>query len=278
MKTIITYYKRFLNKMQNDYVGAFSAQAAFFIILCFFPFLMFLLTLLQYLPITESATLSAAVDIIPPALSSYMESIITEIYDKSSGTIISITVITTLWSASRGFLAIIHGLNSVYEIKESRNYIKLRITSTFYTLIFAIILIITLGFLVFGTSLYVWIENKIPILRDLALVIISVRTIVGLCILITFFMILFLFVPDRKSHFFSELPGAVLTAAGWMTFSYLYSFYIEHMGSYSYMYGSLTAIVLLMLWLYACMYMMFIGAEINVLLQGFNRQNQPSSK
>lgn len=267
---ILSFVKKirnFMERLRDDNVAAFSAQAAFFIILSSFPFLMFLLTLIQYLPIRESELMSVAVSVIPPAFNSYMLSIINEIYQKASGTIISITVITALWSASRGFLAIIRGLNSVYQIDETRNYIKLRITSTFYTLMFAIILIISLGFLVFGNSLYIWIQRKFPLLRDLALILISIRTTVSLCILVLFFILLYIFVPDRKSKLLDELPGAVLTSVGWMVFSYLYSYYIEHMGSYSYMYGSLTAIVLLMLWLYACMYMMFLGAEINVYLQ-----------
>lgn len=119
----------------------------------------------------------------------------------------------------------------------------------------------------FGNSLYVWIQHRVPALGEVALLIISIRTIVGLCILILFFLLLYIVIPDRKSSLMEELPGAVLTSLGWMVFSYLYSFYIENMGNYSKMYGSLTAIVLLMLWLYACMYMMFIGGEINVYLQ-----------
>ncbi|WP_242940429.1 YihY/virulence factor BrkB family protein [Anaeromicropila populeti] len=256
-----------MHKLRDDYVSSFSAQAAFFIIISAFPFAMFLLTLIQYLPFTESTLLSLVAEYIPPAINATVISIITEIYDKASGTIISITAITALWSASRGFLAVIRGLNSVYGIHETRNYFKLRLVSTFYTLNFAIMLILSMCFLVFGNSLFLWIQHRLPKLEELALVIISLRTIVIMLVLVTFFLALYLFVPDRKSKLLNELPGAILSAAGWLIFSYLYSYYIEHLSNFSYTYGSLTAIVLLMLWLYACMYILFIGGAVNVWLK-----------
>ena len=267
---IINYINYFTRKLRDDFVGAFSAQAAFFTIISFFPFVMFLLTMLQYLPITESTLLSMASKVVPQGVNSFVVSVISEIYDKASGTLISVTAITALWSASRGFLAIVRGLNSVYGIKETRNYFKLRFISAIYTLAFAVMLIITMALLVFGNSLYLWIEQKIPVLNDLALLLISIRTTAVLAILVLFFVIIYYAIPNRRTRFFKEIPGAVLTAAGWMGFSYLYSFYFEVMGNFSYMYGSLAAIVLLMLWLYACMYIMFIGAEVNVLLQEHN--------
>ena len=100
-----------------------------------------------------------------------------------------------------------------------------------------------------------------------ALFVILIRTVVSLLLLIVFFWALYLFVPDRKSrHISVELPGAVMCAAGWMGFSYLFSFYIDHMSDFSAMYGSLTAVVLCMVWLYACMYLLFAGAEFNVIV------------
>lgn len=264
--SIIKLINSFNRKIREDSVSAFSAQAAFWILISFFPFIMFLLTLLQYLPFTESAVLSLFTKIFPGVLSSTMVTLIAEIYDKASGTIISITVITALWSASRGFLAIVRGLNSVYSINETRNYFVLRFVSTLYTLIFTVIIIITLGILVFGNRIFLWIEARIPFLADLALLIISLRTIISLCMLVAFFLALYVFIPNRKTKLLKELPGAIVSAIGWMGFSYAYSFYIDNMQNMAYMYGSLTAIVLLMLWLYFCMYIMFIGAEVNLAL------------
>lgn len=267
IRSIYEIIRNFSAKTRDDFISAFSAQAAFFIIISFFPFVMFLLTLLQYLPLSESSLVAMITKFLPISIKSLLVDIISELYAKASTTLLSVTIITTLWSSARGFLAIIRGLNGVYRIKETRNYFKLRFFATIYTLCFTIIILISLGILVFGNKIYIYIQSKLPLLSDLALVIISLRTIVGLCILVVFFLLLYILIPNRKTKILQELPGAIVSAAGWMLFSYAYSFYIDNMGNFSYMYGSLAAIVLCMLWVYFCMYIMFIGAEINVVLK-----------
>ena len=257
-------------KIREDHVAAFSAQAAFFIIISFFPFTMLLLSLIQYLPIDKVTVMRFFTEAFPTAFNSIVVSV-SEIYDShASSTVISVTAITTLWSAGKGFLAIMKGLNSVYEINETRHYILLRTISAFYTLIFAIMLIATMILFVFGNRLYFWIQQKFPVLTDTAFIIISLRTILGMVILIVFFLIIYIVIPDKKSKIMSELPGAMLCAGGWMSFSYAFSYYIDNFSNYTVTYGSLTAIVLFMLWMYFCMYLLFLGAEFNLMLENKN--------
>lgn len=270
---LIEFVLAFTRKMRDDFVSSFAAQGAFFIIISSFPFAMFLLTLIQYLPITESTLLGIVNTYIPDTFSPYIISIITEVYNYASGTIISLTAITTLWSASRGLIAIMRGLNNIYGIQETRNYFKIRILALFYTFVFALMLIGTLFLLVFGNSLLIWIENKIPALTDLALLLISIRTTVVLLVLVVLFITIYLFIPNRKSSFIRELPGAFISAAGWMIFSYGFSYYIDHMKNFTNTYGSLTAAVLLMLWLYFCMYILFFGGEVNYVLASLTNKD-----
>lgn len=260
---------RFTKKVGEDDVPAYSGQSALFIIISFFPFAMFLLTLIQFLPITEEYLLSLIDSAFPDFVDTLIRTSVSELYHNSTGSVISLSVITALWSASRGILAVVRGLNSVYHIHETRHYLKLRIIAVFYTLIFAAILILTLGLLVFGNTLYAWSAKRFPFMMEFLFMVINWRTLFSLVMLILFFWALFSLVPNRKTRFFAELPGAVVSACGWMAFSFAYSFYIENMSNFSYMYGSLAAIVLLMLWLYFCMYIMFLGAEINTVLQQF---------
>lgn len=263
------YYmvKAFLKKLREDNVSAFAAQTAFFVILSFLPFLMFLLTLLKFLPIDTAALLSTVSSVFPPQLHEFIGLILGEVMQKTSGTLLSISVVTALWSASRGILVIIRGMNAVYGNNETRNYFLLRLLSVCYTLLFAVVLILTLVLLVFGNQIYLYIQGRVPLLEHAAFLIISLRTVVSFLVLSVFFWALYVFVPNRRSrHVTVELPGALLGAAGWMGFSYLYSFYIDHLSNFSAMYGSLTAIVLCMIWLYACMYILFIGGELNAVV------------
>ena len=257
--------KAFLKKLREDTVSAFAAQTAFFVILSFLPFLIFLLTLVRYLPVETENLLASVQTVFPEAVHEYIGVLLSEVMEKTTGAILSISVITALWSASRGFLVIIQGMNAVYGNKETRKYFVLRLLSVGYTLVFAVVLLLTLVLLVFGNQIYLYAQSRVPLLQQTAFLVICLRTVVSLVVLTGFFWGLYLLVPDRKSkHATAELPGAVLSATGWLGFSYLYSFYIDRMSNFSAMYGSLTAIVLCMIWLYACMYIMFIGAELNV--------------
>ncbi|NLJ90737.1 MAG: YihY/virulence factor BrkB family protein [Clostridiales bacterium] len=265
IKKIFKIVRDFARKLRDDNVSAFAGQATLFIIISMFPFMMFLLSLIQYLPITQSNIMVIANNLLPSHISPLFIQIISEVFDKGSTTLVSVTAITALWSASRGFLALVRGFNSVSGAKETRNYFALRIISTIYTLAFALIIIVSLILLVFGNRLYLWIESVFPIIRQTALIVMSIRAVVGFTTLIIFFLLLFLIVPNRKSTISNELPGAIIAAAGWVVFSYIYSFYIDNMANFSNTYGSLTAVVLLMLWLYFCIYILFIAYEFNVL-------------
>ncbi len=266
------YYKKLkapMDKVKDDMVAVFSAQAAFFIIISFFPFLMLLLTLLRYLPVDAKTLLNAFTSMLPKAIHDIIGGIINDIYHNAGATLLSITAISALWSASKGFLAIVRGMNSIYDIEETRNFIKLRLMATLYTLIFIFLILVTLLILVFGNSLYHWIQIRLPDIQGLALLIISIRTLVALAILTIFFLLVYIFIPDRKTRLRDELPGAIFSACGWLIISYLYSMYIDQMSGDSPMYGSLTAMVFLLLWVYFCMYTMFLGGEINMLLKHF---------
>lgn len=263
IRTLVSMIRIFILKLKKDDVSAHAAQAAFFIMVSFFPFSMFLLTMIQFLPITEGDLTSMVSDVLPEALSPFLFNLLSEVYHSSTTAVVSVTLLTTLWAASKAFYSLIYGLNSVYNIRENRNYFILRIRALLYTLIFAVMLLATLLLLGFGNSITYMINNAFPALKDATLLVISLRTSSVMCILILFFLYLYVVIPNHHSRILFELPGAILTSVGWIGFSYLYSFYIDHMSSFSNTYGSLTAVVLLMLWLYACMYMLLTGGEIN---------------
>lgn len=267
MNNFFHIIKQFLYKVKNDYVNAFSAQAALFILISIFPIIMTVLNLIQFIPVTKSDFLLFAVEIVPPSFAPLTVSIIEELYLKSSGTLLSLSAIFTIWSASRGALAIISGLNAVYNIRENRNYLVLRLISCFYTVIFILMILVTLMLLVFGNSIFSVLAARFSFLHTLATTFISLRTVAALILLICFFTFIYTFMPSRKGHFTRQLPGAVFASAGWMAFSFFFSIYIDNFGNYANTYGSLTAIVLMMLWLYFCMYILFLGGEINAFFE-----------
>ncbi|MBQ4396773.1 MAG: YihY/virulence factor BrkB family protein [Clostridia bacterium] len=256
---------RFLYEFKEDNVGAYAAQAAFFVIISVFPLIMLLLTLIRFLPYFDNGVPMIQISIFPHDLNVFVTDALEEIVNKSSNAVLSISAVTALWSASKGVYSIFQGLSSVYSVKDTRGWLNMRLRAVVYTLFFLVMLILALFFLVFGNGIYQAVFNFLPLAADkVEIVSRGIKWLLGFAVLVLFFEVIYIAVPDRRSSVFEELPGALVSAVGWVGFSYLYSFYIEHFGHYANVYGSLTAVVLLMLWLYFCMYIMLFGAEVNV--------------
>ena len=255
-----------VNDIMEDSVSAYSAQAAFFVIISAFPMIMLLLTMLKFIPYFSGGVPVINIRFLPHDINLLIQNSLQEIINNSSNTVLSISAITAVWSSSTGVYSIMLGLTSAYSIKETRGYIQMRLLAIFYTLLFLVMIIAALGVLVFGSSIYHALLTYLPNAADYVPIISrGIRWLLGFGVLVLFFLISYIAVPDRKSTLFQELPGALVSAVGWIVFSYLYAFYIEHFANYANIYGSLTAVVLLMLWLYFCMFIMLVGAEINEL-------------
>jgi membrane protein len=253
-------------KINRDNINAHAACASFFIIVCFFPMIILLLSLIKYTPVTEEM-LIALTAASPQQLQSVLVSVIEEIYSRSSVTILSITAIATLWTAGKAFLAISTCLDQIYEVERPRGYLIGRLISCLYTLIFMILLILLMLLMTFGEMAVKFLDTYVPVIYPLIYAIFSNKYIIVLLLSILVIMLVYTFVPKRKSTLIRQLPGAVFAASGWLLFTYVYSEYTSYSRSFSYMYGSLNTIIFVMLWLYFCMYILFLGAEINIMLE-----------
>ncbi|MBP5230666.1 MAG: YihY/virulence factor BrkB family protein, partial [Clostridia bacterium] len=125
---------------------------------------------------------------------------------------------------------------------------------------------------VFGKSLSGALSDMSPFLSRLLLYLSRFRTLFGILYLSLFFCFTYLWLPNRKGRFHEQIPGALFAAAGWTVFSLLFAYYVDHFGNYANIYGSLTAIVVFMLWTYTCLYILFLGAELNRFLKRKTRQ------
>ena len=263
---IIVAGKRVYDKFAEDEMTVYAAQVSFFIILSVVPFIMLLLTAVQMIPsISNARFMELIVGLVPVDYKSLAFRVVNDLSLKSPATMISVTAITALWSAGRGMFSVARGLNRVNGHGEKRWYVINRLICSGYTIVFILVCILSLGLLVFGNMIQAFMVSRFPIIADVTTHIINFRALWALMILIIFFLGIYTFVPDKRLKLKDQLPGAVFSTVGWMAFSFAFSLYFNHIGgkNYSYMYGSLTAIVLLLLWLYFCMCILFFGAEIN---------------
>lgn len=266
--TILTIYKKiqgFMNELNEKHVSAYAAKTAYFIMLSFIPFLMLLFTLIQFTSLQKSDVLSFFVGAFPSSIDPLLISIIDEIYGKSSA-VISISAIVVLWTAGKGVTAIIQGLNSVFDVKETRNYLILRIYGAFYTVLIILAILLLLILVVFGNKIQTLFLENVPFIGNITGAVLRNRYVISVLILVLLFAAIYHFLPNTKTGFKFQFPGAMFTAISWSLFSFGFSLYVDHFSSVSNMYGSLTTVVIVMLWLYMCMYIMLIGALINDML------------
>ena len=266
MSRILFMFDEITEKLSKDHITSYAAQSCFYITLSFFPFLLVLMSLIQYLPITADTMIDMLHDIAPSQLTPILDTLITDVYNNSSVTLTSVTMIGTFWAASKGFMAIIQGMNDIYEAPGSRGWIKQRFMSTVYTLVFLAVILTTLILVVFGEHLLNLTALFLPRFSMIISAIVTNKMLLMPCILIILFVTMYKFIPNRKSSIIREFPGAVIAAVGWCLFSYFYSLYIDNSPNFSYMYGSLTTLIFALVWIYSCMTILFFGAEFNTFL------------
>ena len=262
---------RLLRAVADMRIPIYASHAGFFIVLSLFPSLVLLMSLVRYTGIGVENLTRMLEGVIPSALMPAAERLIVSTYRSTTGTVVSISAVTALWSASRGIHGLLTGLNAIYGVRESRGYFHTRAVSMLYTFLFLLVLLLTLVLHVFGTAVVRLLPPvESPFLRFLTEVV-DLRFFVLLGMQTVLFTAVFMVLPNRRNRFMDSLPGALLASCGWLVFSDLYSIYVQHFAKYANVYGSVYAVALSMLWLYCCISIVFYGGVLNRLLMGKER-------
>ena len=261
----------FMERMRKDHVSAYAAQAAYFLIMSFIPFVLFLTAIVQYTPLTYREVRQAIMSVVPENLQGFVLNIVAEVFSKSAA-VLPLSALVALWSSGKGMQALINGLNTIYHVKETRNWLVNRIYSMFYMFLFVLALIASLLLLVMGNRIHVLISGYVPFLGNVIGRILGAKTFLVFVMLFFDFLVLYRYLPNRRASLKSQVPGAFLTAVAWSVFSYLFSLYFTFFPDFSIMYGSLSTLILVMVWLYFCMNLLLYGAEINAYFESQFRQ------
>lgn len=256
------------NEILNKKITLYAAQASFFLLLSLIPFLIALLNVIQFFTPDMMDTIYRTLEQIPYKETSHLLSyLVNQLALYSNGALISFTLVSALWSSSKSVYAIEYALNDIYESQHTFGFILSRLVSFFYMIFFIIVLLITMVVLMFGRSIQKLFKLRAPGIYQITHIVLRFRLLAIVPILIFFFMCLYTFYPGRNLKFKEQFWGAVFSATVWVIFSRGYEFYIQHITSYSRIYGSMGAVVLLMLWLYFCICIVLLGAELNSYLK-----------
>ncbi len=254
----------------RDRISVYAAQATLFIVISSIPFVMLLFSLSQFIiPDRIYDFLISFGNSLPSSVKTLYLGIIDEMYARQAMNLISITAVTTFWTASRGIAAVRGGIATVYKAYKNKGFLRSIAISLLYTAAFIVLIIALVLVLLFGEQLFDILSGRFSFIARFNGIF---RYRIGIFfIFLTLFFDLLYYTVGKRAHLFrgrfiEHMPGALLASAAWVLFSYFYSLYTLVFTNASYIYGSLAALVLLMLWLYFCMMILLFGAEINKIL------------
>lgn len=267
------FYLRF----QEHEVPALGAQLTYYLLLAFFPFLIFLLTLLSYTPITSEQALDDLSRLLPAEAFEVVKEVVRQTLGSSRQTLLSLGALLTVWASSNGINAVIHGINKAYDERETRPFWKVRGMAIIFTIGLALVIILAFVLLVLGKqlgqALFAYAGNSMLFMKSWQLY----RFTIPLLVMLAVFAFFYRYAPNKKIRFRDTIPGAVFSSLGWVVTSWAFSFYVDHFGNFTRTYGSIGGIIILLLWLYLSSMVILIGGEINAALS-FSRKSRRTEK
>lgn len=266
MKTFLKKIEYISDKLKEDHVSEYAAECAYFTILSFIPFIIFFLTLIQFTSVDKESIFYWVRQVVPTTMEDIILGIIDEVYAKSVGTI-SIAAIFALWSASKGFFYLSKGLRKMYNTENNKLTAIVRIEGLIYTLIFIIAIIVFLIIMILGKRIHNLMLNKFETISLITGGILKVRWFLLIGIMFFVFLMIYRFIPKHKMKVSTQIYGALFSSIAWYVTSWIFSVYIDIFQGFTNTYGSLTSIILIMMWVYICMYIILLGGEINILFQ-----------
>ena len=263
----MTAYQKFQNyavRFSSYHISTYAASASFFIITAVFPLLMLTLSIVSFTPLSTQDFIEMIALMLPETFTPLLNRIASELMT-SSTTALSLSLVATLWTAAKSMLGLLDGLNAIADVNDTRNFVFKRVLCIGYMLVLIVGLLFNLALRVFGQHIQSLLESTFPPLSHAFSSVMQQRGLTLFLILMVVFMLVYTAFPSKKLKFLLQLPGAAFTSAAWLAFSALFSIYVNRIGQFSTIYGSLTMMILAMLWLYFCMYFVFLGAVFNKL-------------
>lgn len=266
------FVKQLVVRIQKVDVTGLSSQLAFFFLLSLFPLLIFLMTLLPFLNLDQMQIFDFIREYAPDNVASLIETTLKEVLNNRSGGLLSIGALATIWSASKGMNALTKALNRSYYVIEGRNFAIARVMSVAFTIMLIAVIVLALALPIFGQQIGVvvfsylgWEDNFVQLWN-------KIRWLLPFALIFVTFTLIYWVVPSIKIPLRTVIPGAIIATVGWIATSVGFSFYISNYGNYSSTYGSIGAIIVLMMWLYISSIILIACGQLNAVV--FDRDKQ----
>lgn len=265
--TMDGFFKELLIRIKKVDVTGLGSQLAFFFLLSLFPLLIFLFTLLPFLNIVDQAQIFLFIrDYAPESVAMLIENTLTEILANRNGGLLSAGALATIWSASKGMNALTKALNLSYYTAETRSFIVTRAMSLVFTILLIATLLVALVLPVFGQQIGIIVFSLIGMEEDFPSLWSNLRWSIPPVLIFFVFFIIYWIVPNLKLRWKSVIWGTFFATIGWILTSLIFSFYVSSFGNFSNTYGSIGAIIVLMMWLYFSAIILILGGQLNAVM------------
>ena len=245
-------------------ITTFSAACAYYLFVSLVPMIMLVVSLIRYTPLTEAVVLQAVSDYVPDQLYTILETIVNSIY-RGGGAALTVSIVLTIWSASKSMKALMRGMDSVYDAERHEDFFVFSLRACVYMVVFILLLLISLLVMVYGGEILQLLYNILPhggavdwlfgLTRYL-------RYIVVLALLALVFSFTYWRMPARSLPYRAQWTGAVFCAVSWSAFSFIFSAYVSVSNQFG-AYGVIGTVMVAMIWVYYCFYFLLLGGYIN---------------
>lgn len=260
-----TFINQLIFRFKDDNLSGTSAQIAYYLILSFFPFLLFLINLLSFTSLSSDLLLTNFQRFLPQDSADWLKDILTQTVQSKSTVLLIVGMVSALWSSTKGVLAITRGLNKAYDVKEDRGIVKIRILSFLSAITLSVIIVLSLLTLVFGEIISTFIINLIGTSRNFSFVGTFLQYLISFFLIFFMFSLVYKKLPNRKLKFKEIWIGSIFSTFAWVGASLIFSIYVNNFANYSKVYGGIGGIIALLIWLFLTTLIILIGGEINAI-------------
>lgn len=262
-------WKEFKRRIFEHNIFGYGAQMAYFFVLSVFPFMIFLVGILSYFSLSYDGFFTGVAEVVPADVVRVMDEYVRELAPRTNFNYLSLSALVTIWSASRGIHALRLAVNRAYGVSPKRTYWRKRVLSIVYTLTLMMAIIFALTLPSMGKEFVRLIETALGVDLGLVKVLLAYRWpfIVGFFFAVISFFYYVTF--ERHNRWREVVPGTLFAMAGWVVLSQAFSMFVNSFGSYALIYGSLGAMVVLMVWFYMSGIVLMLGGEINSIYHAY---------
>ena len=245
---------------------AVGGQVAFYIILSFFPLLIFILTLAAYFNLTIHEIFEDLPYLVPTESYNLVDRVLTEVLSSRNPTLLSFGMVGALWASLNGINALMRGISKAYQLHQNRSFIRSRLIAIAFLVMMFFALLLSFTLLVLGEKLGSLLFELLEVSGFFPYIWQKLRLIIQFCFLVLTFLILNQMATRGKFSARQMLPGSVFAATGWVIISVAFSFYVRHFSNYTVTYGSIGGIIILILWIYWSCAIFLLSCAFNAVL------------